>query len=61
MFKWNDDDDDDDNEDDGFKNVANAKKKDDPLRSYGVGLTNYFVLHRNVAWAFFWCSLLALA
>ena len=51
VFKWKDD------GDDGFKS-ANAQKKD-PLRTYGVGLTNYFVLHRNVAWAFFWCSILA--
>lgn len=27
---------------------------------YGVGLKNYFQLHKNVAWAFFWCSLLAI-
>ena len=45
---------------DGYKRAEKTNQMKDPFLTYGVGLTNYFQLHRNVAWAFFWCSLLAL-
>ena len=52
------------NKEDGYDSADDMKneekKRKDPLIVYGVGLKNYFQLHRQVAWAFFWCSILAL-
>ena len=58
FIKWVEKDDDDEDEVDLN---TKAKRPKDPLIVYGVGLKNYFQVQRQVSWALFWCSLLAVA